>query len=131
MRKGAHGGSVWSVWPRPLHSPDGTWHGRQGDEGSWALHPPAAMRPYCSSRLQLGAEAPGGQAASLQDRPPTRHIRTAGRFPGPAGLWPLALTQNPPPYGLPREDERRKRSKKEPRLPLDAQGPSWASGRGG
>lgn len=85
--------------------------GAEVTRGAGPRHPLVTRRPHCDSRLQLGAEALGGQAASLRDRPPTPHIRTAGLFPGPAGLWPLALTRNPPPYGLPREDERRKRSK--------------------
>lgn len=63
-----------------------------------ARHDAARLLPKAAAGL---SEAGGGQAASSRDGPPTRHIRAAGLSPGPARLWPLALTRNTPPYGLP------------------------------
>lgn len=76
----------------------GTGQGGRGASAP-ARHDGARLLPKAAAGL---SEAEGGQAASSQDRPPTRHIRAAGLSPGPARLRPLALTRNTPPYGLPR-----------------------------
>lgn len=87
---------------RAQHCPDGMWRRCQGDGGREASAPAhqdtARLLPKAAAGL---SEAGGGQAASSQDRPPTRHIRASGLSPGTARLRPLALTRNTPPYGLP------------------------------
>lgn len=114
--------------PSPSPSPARTWFGCQGDEGSGArlfLRAAAGLR-----------EAPGGQAASSRDRPPTQHIsilRTAGPSPGPARRSPLAPTQNTPPYGLPRggceEEKKYAKTRRSLASPQGARDPSRTRGR--
>lgn len=91
--KGTSGDSERSARPRPSPGPAWTACG----VGAKVSLRGQAVTQACSWALR----GRGRSAASSQDRPPTRHIRTAGLSPGPARLWPLALTRNTQPYGLP------------------------------
>lgn len=106
MGKGASG-----VWPQH-HRLDSNGRGCQMDGGHGASAPArqdsARLLPKAAAGL---SEAGGGQAASSQDGPPTRHIRAAGLSPGPVQLRPLALTRNTPPYGFPRGGRKEEKNK--------------------